>query len=243
MRERIVGDDSVYIDFHCHILPQMDDGSESVEMSLEMLRREMEQGVDRVVLTPHFYRHREDQRSFLARRQRAYDKLRRAMDADGGSFPELRLGAEVAMTKQLRFEDLSALCIQGTNTLLLELPFESMGSWYGDVRAIIERNTERVVLAHVERFRDSLKKKDHEEIMALPCLKQINTSSVISDGFFRRRQLMKWVENGDVHIIGTDAHNLTSRPVDMRSAVKIIKEKGYSAQLKDMVERARKLSG
>ena len=230
------------VDFHCHILPKFDDGSESCEMSLEMLRREMANGVSRVVLTPHFYRSREDQRSFLIRRQASFDRLRRAMDEDGGVFPELRLGAEVAMTKELRFEDLSRLCIQGTNTLLLELPFQPMGSWFGDVRAIIERNTEKVVLAHVERFRDCLDKKAHAQVMELPCLKQINTSSVIEDGFFRRRQLLKWVENGDVHILGTDAHNLTSRPVNMKAAVNILREKGYAAEVKEMMERAVSLS-
>ena len=46
-------------DLHTHILPEMDDGAESVEMSLDMLRMERDQGVDAVVLTPHFYRDRE----------------------------------------------------------------------------------------------------------------------------------------------------------------------------------------
>ena len=43
------------IDFHCHILPKMDDGSDSINTSLAMLRAEHTQGVNRVVLTPHFY--------------------------------------------------------------------------------------------------------------------------------------------------------------------------------------------
>ncbi|MBR4224611.1 MAG: capsular polysaccharide biosynthesis protein [Oscillospiraceae bacterium] len=231
------------VDLHCHILPGIDDGSESSEMSLEMLRRERAQGVGRVVLTPHFYRHREDQRSFLKRRQASYERLLRAMEKDGGAFPELKLGAEVAMTTELRFEDLSPLCIEGTNTLLLELPFTKMGSWYGDVRAIIERNTYRVVLAHVERFRDSLDKKSHEQIMELPCLKQINTSSIIEDGFFRRRQLLKWVADGDVHLLGTDAHNLDKRPVNIRKAIEILSEKGHRAEAKEMIARGLKISG
>ena len=43
-------------DLHTHILPGMDDGARDVETSLELLRMEREQGVDRVVFTPHFYR-------------------------------------------------------------------------------------------------------------------------------------------------------------------------------------------
>lgn len=42
------------VDFHCHILPGVDDGSKSVEQSLQMLHLEQQQGVDAVILTPHF---------------------------------------------------------------------------------------------------------------------------------------------------------------------------------------------
>ena len=43
------------IDFHSHILPEMDDGSKDAKMSLAMLQMEREQGVTEVVFTPHFY--------------------------------------------------------------------------------------------------------------------------------------------------------------------------------------------
>lgn len=230
------------VDFHCHILPCFDDGSESAEMSLEMLAREKEQGIDRVILTSHFYRRHEEQLHFLKRRQRAFDELRRAVEKSGMDVPELKLGAEVAMTRQLRMEDLRPLCIQGTQTLLLELPFAPVGPWLNDVRAIIDKNTVRVVFAHIERFRDVWSKKDFEEIMELPVLKQINTTSVISDGFFRKRQLMKLVEEEKVHILGTDAHNLTKRPVNMGKAVDILVGKGYERQVRKMMKTAELIS-
>ena len=43
------------IDFHTHILPGMDDGSNSIEESLAMLQAEGDAGIERVVFTPHFY--------------------------------------------------------------------------------------------------------------------------------------------------------------------------------------------
>ena len=52
-------------DFHSHILPGVDDGSKDVEMSVAMLRTLAEQGVDRVVATPHFYPRREDRKSVV----------------------------------------------------------------------------------------------------------------------------------------------------------------------------------
>ena len=66
-------------DLHTHILPGMDDGAESVEMSLDMLRMERDQGVDAVVLTPHFYRDRERPEHFQKRRWAAAEALRNAL--------------------------------------------------------------------------------------------------------------------------------------------------------------------
>ena len=230
------------VDFHCHILPCFDDGSESVEMSLKMLEQEKAQGVDRVILTSHFYRRHEEQDHFLKRRQAAFDELMRAAEKSGMELPELKLGAEVAMTRQLKMEDLRPLCIEGTQTLLLELPFAPVGPWLNDVKAIIDKNTVRVVFAHIERYRDVWKKNEFEEIMELPVLKQINTSSVISDGFFRKRQLLKLIEEERVHILGTDAHNLTKRPVDMGKAVDVLAKKGYARQVEKMMQTAEAVS-
>ena len=230
------------VDFHCHILPCFDDGSESVDMSLKMLEQEKAQGVDRVILTSHFYRRHEEQDHFLKRRQAAFDELMRAAEKSGMELPEMKLGAEVAMTRQLKMEDLRPLCIEGTQTLLLELPFAPVGPWLNDVKAIIDKNTVRIVFAHIERFRDVWKKNEFEQIMELPVLKQINTSSVISDGFFRKRQLLKLIEEERVHILGTDAHNLTKRPVDMGKAVDVLAKKGYAKQVENMMQTAEAVS-
>ena len=53
------------IDFHTHILPGIDDGSHSTEMTKEMLRREAQMGVTHVYATPHFYAHRSNIGRFL----------------------------------------------------------------------------------------------------------------------------------------------------------------------------------
>ena len=53
------------VDFHSHILPEMDDGADSVDTSLAMLRESFRQGVDLICATPHFYADEEDPKSFL----------------------------------------------------------------------------------------------------------------------------------------------------------------------------------
>mgnify|MGYP002089728718 CR=1 FL=1 len=64
------------IDFHTHILPEIDDGSRNVEMSLNMLAAQREQQVDEIVATPHFYAQKDSVEEFLLRRQRSYEKLK-----------------------------------------------------------------------------------------------------------------------------------------------------------------------
>ena len=115
-------------DLHTHILHGMDDGSPDVETSLAMLREEARQGVDTVVLTPHFYRDRERPEHFLARRERAADRLNDAIlslpEEERRALPRLVLGAEVAWWPNLAdCEELPELCIGRTKNLLVELPF------------------------------------------------------------------------------------------------------------------------
>ena len=55
------------IDFHSHILPGVDDGSQSVQESLAMLKMEAEQGIQHVIATPHFYPKHDSPEHFLER--------------------------------------------------------------------------------------------------------------------------------------------------------------------------------
>ena len=108
------------IDFHSHILPGMDDGSKNIEESLALLRMLAEQGVKKVVATPHFYANDESVEKFLARRQQSYESLRAALPA---GMPEILLGAEVRYYQGIsRLKELKELCVQGSNLLLLERP-------------------------------------------------------------------------------------------------------------------------
>ena len=106
-------------DVHTHVLPNMDDGSQSLDMSLEMLTRLHAQGVERVVATPHFYLHREpDPAAYLTKRQMRFDAL-----VEQQLPMELRLGAEVAIEQGISdLPQIRALTITGTDLILLECP-------------------------------------------------------------------------------------------------------------------------
>ena len=211
------------IDFHTHVLPKMDDGSKSVEMSLEMLRTMRQQGIDTVVATPHYYARHEDIDRFLERRAYALQQLTEALDAD---CPQLVTGAEVAFYFGIEQErDLDKLCIAGSRTLLLEMPFAAWGDY--ELNAVSSLCLDRsfdVVLAHFERFVPFQKGSDMaERILALPVYVQINAETLLP--LLSRGRWLKMFEQGRAHLLGSDAHNLTDRAPNLGKAREIIAKK------------------
>ena len=62
-------------DFHCHILPGIDDGAADVKESVELIKMQLSQGVRNIVATPHYRKHEMSVEKFIKRRNEAYNKL------------------------------------------------------------------------------------------------------------------------------------------------------------------------
>ncbi len=215
------------IDFHSHILPGIDDGAKNATESIELLKILTESKVDKVVLTPHFYRNDEKIESFLKRRTAAYEKLTEAIGDK--PFPELVLGAEVLFTPSLSSDpDFERLCIGNTDYILLELPFIKFhDNFYSEFVQFLNRCDKKIILAHIERylkFGNSVKDL-YRLIEAGNITCQINCSSIAKAGFFDLKKIKTMVDDGVVSAIGTDAHNLTSRPPMYQKAEEVIRKK------------------
>lgn len=221
------------IDFHTHILPGIDDGSRDIEMTAKMLETEASQGVTHIYATPHFYAHRRSVQQFVERRRGAFAQTRELFSTRE-DLPEITAGAEVYYFRGMgRAEQLPELCIEGTDILLLEMPFDQWHSeQYRDVLDIIRKRHLRVVLAHVERY-ESLQKDRSvwEEIINMPLTIQMNAGSFIAgltSGMHARHTAkfcLRMLENYDNCIIGTDCHNLTDRAPNLAEARKVIEKK------------------
>ena len=138
------------IDFHAHILPGADHGSDGLATSLRQVALAREAGIDLLIATPHFYPHLESPWAFLERRAETWACLREALPADA---PQLRIGAEVQLCRGLdRMTDLEQLCVEGTRVLLLELPRDfSVRAYEQTLDALLYERKLTVVLAHVDR--------------------------------------------------------------------------------------------
>jgi protein-tyrosine phosphatase len=211
------------IDMHCHILPGVDDGARDVETSLAMLEASRAQGVQYMVATPHFYATRDRVDTFLDRRREAWEILKSRMGAD---YPGIVLGAEVAFFRGIsRAERLEALKIEGTDCLLLEMPFRP---WSEDdvdeVSEILEKHGYTIILAHIERYLAMRGNADYiGNLLELPVLAQINAESLLD--WRQRGKLIKMVRNGQVHLLGSDCHGIHHRPPNLGEGREILRKK------------------
>lgn len=196
------------IDFHTHILPGIDDGSKDVRQSMKMLRMEQKMGIDTVFLTPHFYASQNSPEVFLSRREEAWQRLQGELQE---GLPQLLLGAEVQFFESIGYaENLRSLCIQGTNLLLLEMPFNRWDDRV--VRTVLDLNGMdgmQIVLAHIDRYLKFVKEEVWELFQRNGILMQLNASAF--SGWLHRRKAVSLMQNGTVQFIGSDCHNLDSR--------------------------------
>ena len=238
------------IDFHTHILPGIDDGSKDIDMTEKMLKIEQAMGVSHIYATPHFYAHRRSIDSFLERRERALQKTKALIEVDK-ELPQVTAGAEVYYFTGIgRAGQLEALCIEGTNLLLLELPF---AQWHSDIAKdiseLMSRRGLHIVLAHLERY-EAFQKDRHawNRIVDMPLTIQLNCEDFIDSGSLLRRNhrhklSFDLLAEHDNIIIGSDCHNLTDRKPNLAEARDIIEKKAGAKRLAQIDEYTRALLG
>jgi len=210
------------IDFHSHVLPGLDDGSKSVEESLRMLRASAEQGVRCMAATPHFYPAENNPERFLARRESASYRLKEAWRP---GLPRLLLGAEVCYFDGMsRCEELADLRIEGTALLLLEMPFQPWTvRMTKEIRALHSRPGFTVALAHIERYLRFQKRAVWDELLEMGVLMQCNAEFFLR--WNTKHRALHMLETGRIHLLGSDCHNMTTRPPRLGKAMEVIGEK------------------
>ena len=210
------------VNLHTHILPEIDDGSDGVDTSLAMLRREAEQGVTAVCATSHYYAKHSSIPAFCERQAEALERLS-AVLTDG--LPRVLPAAEVAYFPRMEEQDLTPLCIQGTRTLMLEMPFADWTSLQTEaVEALVLDCGYQVVLVHPERFCFSKSNRHQlEKLAELPIGLQINAGSLLRWG--TRRLALDLLQMAQYPLLGSDCHNLTSRPPNLKEGRKVVMQK------------------
>ena len=223
------------IDFHSHVLPRIDDGSRSVKESLSMLQLSFAQGVDIMAATPHFYPSEHSIEGFLEKREKSWQSLQPQLS---WQTPRILLGAEVYFyTGMSRTSQLLQLTIQDTGLLMIEMPFSEWNDRFVDEVIEVNRRPDiQVVLAHVERYQKYAKPAMWKKLLQHKILMQANAS--FFTGRFSRYQALHMVQNGRIHLLGSDCHNMQTRRPCLQQATDFLAKEGC---LRDIAFRSRAL--
>ena len=227
------------IDFHSHILPDMDDGPDTVQNSLFMLRKSFLQGVNTFVSTSHFYSDEECPAEFLKRRDFAADQLKQAMLYSPMVYPKVVLGAEVLYFPGISdAEGIDSLRIENSRCILIEPP---MAPWSEDMLDDIQQlryNFDLIpVIAHVDRYMTMLKDNSLiDRVLQRRLLVQVNGSCFLNPKTMKAA--LGNLKAGKIHVIGSDCHNLDLRPPNLSLVRKLAKEQGAEAEFQKLHRNA-----
>lgn len=208
------------VDVHCHILSRMDDGAKSFEDSLAMAEMAIADGITHVVATPHA--NGEFHFDFAAV-QRATGKLQKELGA--------RLLLATGCDFHLSPENIAALkkgpaafCIHQKDYLLVEFNDFSIPPAMDQTLYEIQLAGIRPVITHPERNAILRAQPQRlEQWVRNGCYVQVTGGSLTGAfGANALQNAMGWIARGLVHMVASDAHNLTTRPHKLRAAYDVV---------------------
>lgn len=216
-----------YMDFHTHVLPGVDDGSKDMEMTRKMLMMSYEQGVRTIIATSHNYpseKKPQNNEERIALTQEV-DKIAKEIDPNFNILSGNEIFYRPSIIQEI--EDNHILKLDNSDYILLEFhPKERYSEIYNAVKSFIEYGYD-VVIAHIERVNEVFWDNERmEELLKIGCYMQANTEDYMG-GFFNKisKRLIRMTQNGQIHFLGSDCHNLTDRTPKMKDCVALLQKK------------------
>jgi protein-tyrosine phosphatase len=213
------------VDMHSHLIPGIDDGSKSMEESLELIKRLSSYGLRKIITTPHimseYYKNTPEIISM------GLEDLRKAVKAEGISI-EIEAAAEYYMDEILleKIKDGERLLTFGENYILVETGFINKPQMLLETMFQLEMSGYKPILAHPERYQYLLADKGLlGDLVDRKILFQVNLLSLT--GFYSKPVkdfAESLLERDLVKFLGTDCHNV--RYLDMLETLP--KHKSYS---------------
>lgn len=224
-----------YTDIHCHIIPAVDDGAQSMEQAQEMIKLAYERGTRTIIGTPHYGTSRAKASKGTIAVQ--YLDLQEWVKAN---YPDLKLclGQELSYKQGLeeRLKKGSAYTLAGSRYVLVE--FEP-GDSYTRIRdglQAVQMAGYLTVLAHAERCDCLASDVDYiEELVRMGIYIQVNAKSITGEnGWQCKKCTKKLLKRELIHFIASDGHDTKKRPPTVDKAFAMIEKrygKPYAARL------------
>lgn len=224
------------VDTHSHILPGIDDGSKSLEQSLDLCRIAQADGIRTIVCTPHIDFQYANRRETI---EGPFEHLRAAVVAADLSI-ELIKGAEVHMSPDIlvRLKEKDLLTYgDGGRYLLLEFPFQQVVTGTEEMVYRLRLVGITPVIAHPERIAFFMDDPDRlHRLVRLGALAQITGGSLLGRfGERSQRACLTMIERRLAHIVASDAHDPRHRPPVLAEAGRELTERFGPERAKTML--------
>ena len=209
------------IDLHCHILPELDDGSQSLQQSLAMARMAVDSGVTAMVATPH---------CMDARAREVFDSWKLLQQALKENRIPLKLfpGMEIFGTENTLqlLKDGKLFTLNGSRYPLVEFSFDSDGKTETRILNGLCKAGLRPIVAHPERY--SYIQYDPEIVnrwYRMGCLMQVNRGSLMGRfGSAVQDTALELVERNFAAVVSSDAHSTQTRTTWMEDVRRLLSQ-------------------
>lgn len=222
------------IDLHTHILPGVDDGAIDLEMSLAMGCYGVEQGLTTVAVTPHFYQIPDWRlvKKKVVELQQELEQAQIPLQVVAGAEIFIDLGLLEMDTQEIpTYGDGGKFC-------LIELPLHQIPNYADQVLFNLQTRGITQIIAHPERYAPVV---DNPNLVLkwvrLGCLIQMNTGSILGRFGKKIRETAEiMLTHQMVHLVGSDAHGLERRRLNLPEAFETLKPIVGASVARDLVE-------
>ncbi|MEY3416751.1 MAG: hypothetical protein RL711_32 [Bacteroidota bacterium] len=203
-------EDHVLVDMHSHILPGIDDGSQNVFESMEMIKYLADKGKKKLIMTPHimhgvYNNNFEIVNTVLA--NLTLEVTRQGVDIQLEAAAEYYL--DEAFVEKLEKEE-PLLCFGDKKYVLFETSYMNSSPLYNNAVFLMKSQGYMPVLAHPERYLYAYANfETYVNLLERGVLFQLNTNSLT--GYYSthaQKMAEKLIDHGMVHFIGTDTHKI-----------------------------------
>ncbi|GAA3605417.1 tyrosine-protein phosphatase [Secundilactobacillus similis] len=229
------------IDLHCHLLPGVDDGSKSLDISLRLAQEAVENGITHALLTPHhmngvFMNHRSEVIEQTAHFQKELQDHGISLTVFPGQ--EVRINGDLLTAldeNDILFADESG------QYLMLEFPDDDVPAYTSDMVYQLQQRGIVPVIVHPERNTKIMKHPSLLfELLEKGCLSQITASSYVGT-FGKKVEAFseQLIAAGQGYLFASDAHDLPGRKYEMREAFGKLQMKFGSELANEFEENAK----
>lgn len=195
------------IDFHSHILPDIDDGARNMEETEKLIEEAEEVGFETIISTSHYIENYYE--VDVEERKKIINQLNEKLEKEDKNI-KLHLGNEVYFSENIKklLDEKKITPIEKTKYLLFELPLNAKPLNLYDVVYDMLQLKLKPILAHPERYSFIQENPNIiKELIETGVLMQANYGSIVGQ-YGKKVQIIvkKLLENDMIHFLGSDVH-------------------------------------